>query len=239
MEYKKFVASDYKSGAIDLTGRTFGRLRALGVYGKKHREILWYCECECGNKVKVRSSYLRNGVTQSCGCYSKDNPSRRTHNMSRSKIYNRWFHMIERCRNPQNANYHNYGGRGITVCEEWKNFENYYNDVGEPPFDGAELDRVDNNKGYSPDNCRWVTRTINVRNSRAAKHITVFGQTKTAPEWAEIYHIDYKLFLHRLSAGWSAEKALTHPVRVTKNTVHYLPSQLEEVQRNLTEQNQR
>lgn len=87
MEYKKFNRYSYKKGAIDLTGQVFGRLKVVGVYGVIRRGLWWVCECECGNYKNVSSSRLRNGVTKSCGCYAVDNPSRKTHHMSKTSIY--------------------------------------------------------------------------------------------------------------------------------------------------------
>lgn len=147
----------------DLTGQKFGRLTAA-----KHVEttktpngtsvVWWLCRCDCGHFVKVRGSNLRTGNTISCGCYRAEveKISAVTHGLSKTPTYNSWRAMLERCLNPNNSHYKHYGGRGITVCNEWLTFENFFRDVGERPS-GKTLDRKNNNGNYELCNVRWAT----------------------------------------------------------------------------------
>ena len=163
---------------IDLTGQKFGRLAAIKRADKHTSHAVWLCVCECGNEVLVRSCHLRSGHTQSCGCLQKERTSEASikhgHNTKnkRTPEYNIWAMMIQRCENPKNKNYPDYGGRGVTVCERWKTFENFLADMGERPSPNHSLERVDNNKGYSPENCIWADKTIQARNQRTSKRNT-------------------------------------------------------------------
>jgi hypothetical protein len=149
----------------------FGRLTVAALAPPaKSRQRRWRCVCDCGGETITRSDNLTRGRAQSCGCRQKEAvteicKSRATHGLSRSRIYVSWCHMIDRCLNPNNAKFHHYGERGITVCERWKKFDNFYADMGEMP-DGLTLERRDNSKGYSPDNCVWATYTEQNRNRR-------------------------------------------------------------------------
>jgi hypothetical protein len=119
--------------------------------------------------------------------------------------------MLTRCTNPNNTHFHNYGGRGITVCDRWKTFENFYTDMGDKP-EGMSIDRIDNDKGYSLENCRWATRTEQTRNRKLTRIIEFNGQKRCVAEWAELMGISYKILRNRLDKKWSIEKALTFAV---------------------------
>ena len=139
---------------INLLGQKFGKLTVIEWAGNWNHKNFWVCECECGdlnyNPVITETRCLRSGNTGSCGC------NNRKHNMTNSAIYNIWVQMIKRCTNPNCPKYPYYGGRGITVCDRWlESFKNFYEDMGEPPGLGYTLDRINNNAGYSPDNCRY------------------------------------------------------------------------------------
>lgn len=160
-------------------GQRFGMLVAQEIIGSVvGRGFQWKFKCDCGNeKIAIASTILRNEVRKTisnCGCHLKAIRSKANtkHGMHTSKIYHRWEKMMARCYNPNQNGWHNYGGRGITVCSEWHDFSNFYEDMGEPP-EGMELDRVDNDKGYSKENCRWVTRAENNRNKRNSLPIDV------------------------------------------------------------------
>lgn len=127
-----------------------------------------------------------------------------------------WSSMIQRCTNPNNRNYENYGGRGITVAPEWEKFENFFADMGNPP-DGLSLDRIDNNRGYSKDNCRWATRCQQQRNTRGNNLLTFQGQTLCVSEWAERQHLNVMTIHTRLRRGWSVERTLSTPARKFTN----------------------
>lgn len=125
-----------------------------------------------------------------------------------------WASMKRRCLNPNNKSYKNYGGRGIKVCERWMEYKNFLEDMGEPPR-GYSLDRIDNNKGYSPDNCRWADIYTQRNNTRVNRMVTYKGKTLTTAQWAKIYSIPRKTIAYRLGRGWDLDKVFNTPVRPT------------------------
>jgi hypothetical protein len=133
--------------------------------------------------------------------------ARSAHGMVGTRVYNTWIGMKDRCNNPNHHSYPNYGGRGITVCEAWEAFQVFYADMGDPPV-GTEIDRIDNNAGYSPDNCRWITRSENSRNRRTARLITAHGKTKSITAWEEELGLARQTIYSRLARGESPEQAL-------------------------------
>lgn len=148
-------------------GNTYNNLKAIKRAGKnKHRQALFEFECLlCGNKVIKVGTLVKTGNTKSCGCLTHSTTKRRTHYKSDNILYHKWANMKWRCKSTKAHNYHRYGGRGIKVCERWLNsFENFYDDMHEGYFKGAEIDRIDNDGNYEPSNCRWVTREENMRN---------------------------------------------------------------------------
>lgn len=157
---------------IDMTGRTFGRLTARWPSGIKYRYVWWLCSCTCGNLKIVRGQSLRNGHTKSCGCF------RTKHGNCHSPEYKIWDTMIQRCTNPKNGSYKNYGKRGIKVCVRWKkSFSNFLADMGRRPsgrfLNGRSrysIDRRNNDGNYTPKNCRWTTAMEQARNSRRYKN---------------------------------------------------------------------
>ena len=147
-----------------MTGRVSGRLTVLRRDGSSKRgQAKWLCQCECGNTTSVEGTKIRNGNTQSCGC-----GARIRHGMNGTPTYHSWVAMKSRCQGGTELSDRYYAGRGIRVCERWQKFENFFADMGERP-EGTTLDRIDNNAGYFPENCRWATPAEQVRNRKGVK----------------------------------------------------------------------
>lgn len=159
----------------DLIGKRFGKLVVLQNSGNKDGRSLWLCQCDCGKQTIVMGRYLIKGRTKSCGCYRKGFGTlwNVKHGQSGSTEYNSWRGMIERCTNPKNIGFNNYGGRGIKVCERWLNsFEAFLQDMGPKPTPKHSLERIDNNGDYEPGNCKWEIRIKQNRNQRRRKDNT-------------------------------------------------------------------
>ena len=198
----------------DRTGQRYGRLTVLWRE-ENHIEpsgavrARWRCRCDCGNGTTVTGHALAKSAIQSCGCAVLEKPIK--HGMSRSRTYRQWAAMLQRCHNKKNSNYPYYGGRGITVCASWSDFTVFLSDMGECP-DGLSIDRIDNQRGYEPGNCRWVTPRVQGNNRRDNIHATFNGQTLTMAEWARVAGLRKETFLNRIKRGWDIERALTEPV---------------------------
>jgi hypothetical protein len=205
-------AAQLPNGCNDMRGLRFAQLTVKRLVGKDGRgAYVWECLCDCGRVSNVRGYLLRTGRTKSCGCLRKKSGDRtRTHGMSGTTTYNVWRGMIQRCQDPARKDYYRYGGAGVTVCERWQSFNNFLADMGERP-EGLTLDRIDNAKGYSPDNCRWATPTEQVRNSSAVKPITIGGHTQIQSEWLAQSGVNTGTLWRRLARGWPLERALTTP----------------------------
>lgn len=147
------------------------------------------------------------------------NRARATHSMSRTSTYAIWRSMLARCTSPQSKDFGRYGARGITVCNRWLKFENFLADMGQRP-EGLTLDRRDGTLGYSPDNCRWATPTIQARNRRTNVTVTHDGITATVAEWAERTGLERKTLEYRIRAGWTAARALTTPSTINRKPNH-------------------
>lgn len=161
------------SKVIDLTGKRFGRLVVINRCGSdKHQKALWLCVCDCGNDRVAATGNLRSGQSVSCGCWMREKVSinNSKHGLTRTSEYSTWQGMIQRCTDPNAISYKNYGRRGVRVCDRWlKSFNNFFEDMGPKPTPKHTLDRKDNNKGYSPDNCKWATRLEQSINKRLSK----------------------------------------------------------------------
>lgn len=206
---------------IDITGKKFGRWSVIRIDSKSTRPKKFICKCDCGNFKSVSGKYLRDGISKSCGCLMRELISKRNfkhgHARNRSKsvtaIYRTWASMIQRCCSKEADQYHNYGGRGITVCERWLVFKNFLADMGERP-NGKTIDRKDVNGNYCRDNCRWATSKEQGRNKRNTIKIELNGVVKSIEEWAEgaAGNITGSLIRQRIGYGWSFYDALTIPV---------------------------
>jgi hypothetical protein len=202
---------------LDLVGQRFGRLTVISDVGNRHHESLWECICDCGNTTLVICNNLRRGTTKSCGCYMKERTRdvSTTHGQSRvgltTLVYMCWGSMMKRCYNSKHRDFKYYGGRGIKVCERWHKFENFFEDMGNPP-EGMTLDRIDNDGDYTPENCRWATWEEQ-QNNRGNNHWVEFkGERKTVTQWERSLGMNKNTLWRRLYRGWSIEQALTTPV---------------------------
>lgn len=201
---------------IDLTGQRFGRWTVIGHAERKqdgHRR--WLCRCQCGVETDVREDLLKN--SKSSGCRKCSNTiyssfkTRDEKNENRQiRLYRIWIAMKARCENPANNAYRNYGGRGITVCAEWKyDFQAFYAWSMENGYrDDLTIDRIDTDMGYSPNNCRWSTMKTQQSNRRNNRYIEFNGERKTLTQWSEIYRINKSVLGSRLDLGWTMEEAL-------------------------------
>jgi hypothetical protein len=201
--------------STDLSGQRFGRLTAMQRVGLDPRgKTLWQCICECGNRPITRADRLVSGQAASCGCLCRERgiAANTTHGRTGTQAYRTWQNMRNRCGNPRNTFWRYYGGRGITVCEQWRtSFEQFYADMGDPP-PGMTLDRINVDGNYEPGNCRWASRKEQLRNTRRNHILTVGGQSFAVSEWAERLSILPSTLYNRLYDGWSVERALTTPI---------------------------
>lgn len=182
---------------IDLTGKRFGKLVVLShadVNKSKHHR--WNCLCDCGNEKVVEGQHLRSGATKSCGCNVGS-----YHGMSGTREYNIWRHMIDRCINPNSNKYSYYGERGITVCSEWYLFDNFIRDMGVIPEGKTSIDRIDNNKGYYKENCRWADAKIQGSNRRTVIYVTIDGITDSLMGTCKRLGLNYKAVHNRIYNG--------------------------------------
>lgn len=193
---------------INLCGQRFGRLTVLEYAGSsKNRHSRFLCRCECGNEKIIVGDSLIRGKTLSCGCLHRENISKMmtVHGATRDnpRLYSAWINMKDRCNNPANKYYADYGGRGITVCGEWEN--NVVSFVEWALLNGYDekltLDRVDNNGNYCPENCKWSTPKEQSRNTRRNLNITIKGETRIAAEWAKILGINAATLAARYHKG--------------------------------------
>lgn len=186
----------------NLIGTTFGRLTVIDHAESDSRgHSRWVCECVCGNRVVIQGTNLKRGLTTSCGCRRVEVATEhvQTHGMFGTPIYSTWAHMLQRCENPHNKLYHRYGGRGITVCDEWRDFENFHQWAVENGYDpDLTIDRIDNDSGYYPENCRWADRTTQSNNTSQNRRIPYCGMTKTIAEWARLFEMDYGTLYRRI-----------------------------------------
>ena len=211
---------------IDITGEKYGRLTVIGLAGGRTKQgrLLWKCKCDCGNMVELAAHTIRSGGTKSCGCLKReyDMTVKYRHGGcvgGHSRIYNIWHGMIRRCVDPKDSSYKYYGGRGISVCGEWAHDFNAFKDWAYANGYNEDanryectIDRIENDKGYSPDNCRWVTQEVQSNNKRSNRLLTYNGETLTMRQMSEKYEVPYQVLRERLRHGWNIEDAIEKKV---------------------------
>lgn len=211
-------------------GERFDRLEIISYIGQKQsgkvKQKYYLCKCDCGNYCQRSKKYLHSKTYASCGCYKleslkkaqekriQDNLSHKTHGKSKTRIYRIYGAMKSRCQNPHNKYYSYYGGRGISICQEWDKFENFNEwAMANGYSDELTLDRVDFNKDYSPDNCRWVTRKQQMDNTRKTRLYEMNGEIHCLKDWGRIYNIPWATLWYRMNKGMSLSEALCTPIR--------------------------
>lgn len=195
---------------IDLTGHRFSRWLVLGP-DDSCKALKWLCRCDCGTEKGVKGANLRGGFSKSCGCLAREVTSKisRTHGLSGSPEHRIWKNMHTRCYNKENPAYFRYGGRGIVMCERWKNsFQNFLDDMGKRPTPTHSIDRIDNDGIYSPKNCRWATRKEQASNYSRNRHITYKGKTKILQVWVDELGLSYlKIYKRIVMRNWDVARA--------------------------------
>jgi len=208
----------------DLTGMKFGRLTAAQYIGRppKGKGSLYYCNCDCGNSVTVLGASLKCGNTKSCGCIHSEQLAARNfkHGKVNSPIYGVWATMKDRCANPSNRSYKNYGGRGIKVSESWMDFNNFHNDMISTYLKGLSLERVDDNGNYCKENCIWADSFTQANNTRRNNIVTYKGITDTLSNLSKAFGFDYVVVQSRLYKGWDVDRAIETP-KTTYRTYSY------------------
>lgn len=197
----------------DITGVKFNRLTAVEYKGRSK----WLFLCECGKEIITNGSDVRNGKSKSCGCLAKEILTKRniTHGMTDTVTFKIWRGMRQRCENPNNHAYTNYGGRGIKVCERWAKFENFLADMGERPG-GMSIDRIDVSGDYEPSNCRWATRAEQARNTTRNRYVEIDGENLTITDWEVKMKLNKSVICKRIIRGVDPKLAVLTPAQPGK-----------------------
>lgn len=220
-----FKENTRRMSVTDRVGEVYGRLTVISR-GPNHVEpsgatrATWVCKCECGGTITTVGKSLARGLTRSCGCLLREKPIK--HGKSYDKIYRQWTAMKQRCGNVNHDHYADYGARGITICDKWReSFEAFYADMGNPPHSEMTLERIDNDKGYQPGNVRWATRLEQASNRRTniegnytgVSVVGFNGKSLTLADWSKQTGISLENLRSRLNRDWSVERSLTTQVR--------------------------
>ena len=197
-------------------GDVFSRVTIIKEVAQRRGVRRFLCKCKCGKQWEVSLVNLVEGHTKSCGCLKKERTVERLyiHGKSGEKIYVAWMAMKMRCFNKNNPRYSSYGGRGITVCEEWLNFQNFYDWAiknGYKP--GLSIERVDNDGSYDSANCTWIPRENQTKNTRKTRLIEYNGAKRTLKEWGTLLGVSHKTLSGRLYRGWSDESIISTPFK--------------------------
>lgn len=196
--------------------RTFNRLTAIGYAGASRQGALWLWRCSCGKLTVALGKRVVRGNIKSCGCWQREASAKFQwrHGMRDTPEYKIWASMVQRCTNASDKAFRHYGGRGITVCDRWTTSANFFADMGPRPSSKHSVERIDNNKGYSPDNCKWATSAEQSRNTRRTRMLTFNGETMCLKDWADRLGCHYLRLHYRLGKqGWTIERTLTTPMR--------------------------
>ena len=205
------------SRIVDLTGNRYGRLAVIEraddrVQNNGRHRVMWKCRCDCGNEIDVLGDNLKRGRTTSCGCYMSEaiSKSRTTHGETNTKLYGIWCAIKTRCYNPHSTYYNRYGGRGNHMCDEWKNSFTVFREWAckNGYEEGATVDRINNDEGYFPDNCRWVDPATQANNRSSNRILTLDGISHNVTEWARILNISPKTLFSRIYEGKTTEEIL-------------------------------
>lgn len=201
------------SGRKDIAGERFGMLLVLSyAFTNKNRKAVWLCQCDCGNKAHVAGSKLRQGSTQSCGCLKKRALQKMAfrHGQHKTRLYEIWSGMKKRCYNKNAVQYKDWGGRGIKVCKKWHAFKAFYEWAKANGYkDGLTIERINNDRGYSPNNCTFIPKAKQSRNRRNSIFLTHNGTTRTIAGWSRHLNIHRETIKRRINLNWPIEKILT------------------------------
>lgn len=210
---------------IDITGNRYGKLFVVERLENTQRGVtVWKCLCDCGNYTTVRGSNLKSGAVKSCGCLKKTTKPSLRHDMSNTRLYRTWANMKRRCYTPSHKSYKDYGERGISVCDEWKDsFENFMKwALANGYTDELTIERKDTNGNYCPDNCEWILWEEQQKNRRSCRYIEHNGKVMTLTDWCKELDLPFKLVHNRINKlGWSFEKAISEPVNIEKRNKKY------------------
>lgn len=203
---------------INLTGMQFGRLTVLGSYRcPKDGKTKWRCICACGKEKLAPGHHLKQGQLKSCGCLNSEVTAQRNrnnakHGMWQSKEFALWTGMLARCYNPKHENYHRYGGRGIVVCDEWRNsFPAFFAHMGKRPSPDSTLEREDNDGPYAPGNVKWASKTEQANNRRNTRYVDWEGERISVANLARRYGLSWDCVSQRLERGVSGAALVTSP----------------------------
>lgn len=199
---------------IEMTGKRFGKLTVLEEFGRSGSQVTWRCICDCGNEHVAKGRDLRCGDVKSCGCLKPTYGEK----VTGTRLHRIWKAMKYRCSNKNGQDWYLYGEKGITVCDEWsKNYLAFKKWAESNGYqEDLTIDRINSNKGYCPENCRWATPLVQANNTSRNHVVDWNGESKTIAEWSRVVCIDEKVLWQRFRSGWSAERALTEPINQSK-----------------------
>lgn len=205
--------------ARNLSGERFARLTVLGpVEKRKNGHVVYLCRCDCGGEARATCSNLKSGHTNSCGCLMRERTSNAnsSHGRSKTRLYSVWMQMRQRCYLKTAPNYKWYGGKGVKVCKRWRKFENFADDMGEPPPNHS-LDRIDPEGNYEPSNCRWASSFVQSRNKSSNVYVTIGDRRMILTDWARDLGVSSQEISRRFRRGELDERALG-PSPIHKDT---------------------